>query len=193
MALFGITRQDRDEWLQESYVAPRETRDELRGNIASDRTFYDQNFAQPGMTLRNIALGIGDGNVSTASRDAVAKSDRFGQVNANALARDRQRQGLSASSAKSQSQDRRLSLSRVIANVDAGNRARDAAGERRRMAQEFGTQTYGDNIAGANNILSRLADKEGDRENQIRDYETGHNAAAQQNMGSSLGALFTMI
>lgn len=166
-------------------------RDTLAGYTKEDQQFYNENFVRPMLDLREIGLGMGAGNVDAAATRGMSTAGRTFDSTRGSFRRDQERLGLATDSATAASQNRRLSLQRVIQQVDAGNRASRGAKDAQRTAQNFGMQAYGDSIAGANQTLSQIAQNEADREAQYQGAKAGAKAADMQ-AGAALASMALM-
>lgn len=152
--------------------------DALSAGVKEDRQFYQDNFLQPSIDLRAIGLGMGIGNQYNASRDAIASSGRAFNTAEGAYGRDVARSGVAGDATQQASRQRRMSLGRIISEVDAGNRASRGAKQTQRDAQTFGTQMYGDLVTDSNSSLRAIAQAEQDREAQYSGAKSGANAGA---------------
>lgn len=147
--------------------------DALAAGVEQDRDFYRDNFLQQSLDLRSIGLGRGAGNERTAALGARADSNRMSDVADSAYGRDVSRSGIAGDATQQASRKRRLSLSRVISEVDSANNASRGAKSMRQQAQTFGTQFYGDLVTDSNGALRDIAASEQDRESQYRDAKNG--------------------
>jgi hypothetical protein len=147
--------------------------DALAAGVEQDRQFYRDNFLQQSLDLRAIGLGIGAGNSRLAANNARADSSRMFDVAERAYARDVARSGTPGDATQQASRGRRLSLARVISEVDAANNASRGARAMRQQAQTFGTQFYGDLVTDSNSALTNIAAAEQDRETQYRNARDG--------------------
>jgi hypothetical protein len=141
-----------------------------QSGVAQDQALYSEVFAPDTLALRAIALGLSGtaGNSRDAATAGVSNANRLFNVGLASFERDLMRSG------------RGTAETRVIAQVDAGNRASRAAAQNRREAQAFGSQFYSDSIVGANNMLAKIAGAETDRDTQWR-------SARQNAISGSLG------
>lgn len=156
----------------------------LAQNIEHDAALYRNAFAPQAERLRRIGLGFDEGNQYAAAQRSIEGAGRILSGANESLARDRIRMGRSVDASTSASQTRRLGLARVIAQVDAGNRAAQSARSTQRTAMEGGIQQYGDLAADSNASLSAIAKAEADREAQYR-------AAKAQKKSNNLAAIGT--
>lgn len=167
-------------------------RDSLAGYTKEDQQFYDENFVRPMLDLREIGMGMGAGNTYDAANRGVETAGRTFDSTRGSFTRDQQRLGLRTDAATAGSQNKRLSLSRVIQQVDAGNRASQGAKSAQKAAQAWGMQTYGDSVTGANQTLSQIAQGESDREAQYQGAKAGAKAADTQALATvaAMGLMF---
>lgn len=170
-------------------------RDALAGYAKEDQQTYNQTFMPELMHLREIGLGMGEGNVYDAAKRGVEGAGRTFDSTMGSYARDRERAGMRVDAATGASQNRRLSLSRIISQVDAGNRASRGAKDAQRAAQDFGMQTYGDSVVGANQTLASIANSEADRDAQYRKAKADDKAGDLAAIGqiASMAAMAFMI
>lgn len=162
-------------------------RDALAGYTKEDQQTYNELFAPQMMSLREIGLGMGAGNVFDAANRGVETAGRTFDATLGSFARDRERAGLATDGASAASQGRRLSLQRVIQQVDAGNRGSRNAKAAQRTAQAWGMQTFGDASASANQTLAQIAQSEADRDAQYRQARAQNRAGLTQMAGAGLG------
>jgi hypothetical protein len=153
--------------------------------IDEDAQLYRELFAPEMMELRRIGLGMGAGNAYQAATSALGTAGRSFDSAISSFTRDRLRAGLATDDASAASQQRRLSLQRIIQQVDAANRASRGAMDARRMAQTWGLQSFGDAASAGTGILRQIAQNEADREAQ---YQIAKAQAKQ----AGLRALTTM-
>lgn len=162
--------------------------------VAQDRDVYGRVFQPEALSLRAVGLGLrGSGsNVYEAAASGMATANRRFDSLSSSFDRDVFRSGRGTAEDVTR-QKKRLGLARVIAQVEASNRAIRAADQRRTEAQTFGSQFYADSIVGANSMLSRIAGAETDRDVQ---YRAARQAAISGSLalgGTVTGATLSMI
>ena len=146
---------------------------------------YGQDFAPLEQQLRATAFGANAGTVVQGTKDAVTQAGTDADISAAAYERERRALGVGAPSA---SQSRRLGLSRVLAQVDAGNRSSDSAVSRQKAAQQWGAQQWGASAADAVSTLSGIAQSEYDRYNQYRRAKADRKASIVGTISGIAGA-----
>lgn len=139
---------------------------------------YDRSFADLNRGLGDLALGGIDMNAVSAAgeRGGAAFDAATGQL-------DRQQRVLGTGPVEGQ--DRRMSLRRIVSEVDARNRNIEGQEERRTMAQEAQADNYADLMGGAGQIYGNISDAERNRKGQYRQAQ----AANRSSWMGAVGAL----
>lgn len=168
-------------------------RDTLSSYTREDLQTYNELFNPELLALREIGLGMGAGNAREAATRGIDTAGRVFDSTMGSFARDQERAGLAVDPATAASQARRLSLSRIIQQVDAANRGSRNAVAARRTAQAFGMDTFGDATSTANQTLSYIAQREADRDAQYRDARARSRSAEIGTAASLVGVGLALI
>jgi hypothetical protein len=167
-------------WLKSAkgFEKDRNAAQNAQGALSAERTAeYNRSFAPVAASLRDVALSSYDpSDAASAAADAGKAYD----VSAGAL--ERQQRGMGV--AKLAGQDSRLSLRRIISQVDAGNRAIDGADDRRTTAQMFSTDQYGELTSAAGSTYGELANQELNRKAQYTGAKASQRANIMQTAGT---------
>jgi hypothetical protein len=126
---------------------------------------YANNFMGLEHSITNTATGRDAGDALGRVQNAQDTAGRDADIASSAMDRERAALGIGG---VSQATTRRLGLSRVLAQVDAGNRTADANVGRQKAAQQYGAQQWGANATDAVNTLAQIAQSEADRYSQYR-------------------------
>lgn len=160
------------------------------GDVArADDLFYQQNYARELRNLRDTALGLGGttGDAYAGAQEGIKGAGRLYDVAAGGIDRARSRMGIAPQADVAANQGRRLSLARIISQVDAGNRGSERAIDAQRTAQEVGTQMYANLTSSSNNILADVASAETDRDSQRRGANANKKAGLLAGIGTAVG------
>lgn len=160
-------------------------RDRLKLAATEDLDFYTRQFAPQTSELRRIGLGFGAGNQYEAIQNALPEAGRKFDAGAATFERDLERGGVRDDDAVA-SQRKRLSLARILSQVDSANRASGVARQNRQAAQEFGLDTYGSSASSAGSLLSAIASGDANRDLQYKDAKAGASAGKKQAIGTGL-------
>lgn len=180
------------------YKDPRERfagRDTLRDVVRANERFYSNNYAGELTNVRNIALGLGgtQGDAYGATREGIATATRLYDVAASGVDRARMRMGMAPRADVAANQGKRLSLSRIISQVDAGNRGAERAVGIQRAAQDQGANMYNALSNNATKILGDIAASETDRDAQRRGAAAAKKAGLLGLAGTAVGIAASFI
>lgn len=165
------------------------------GNVTRENEqFYAGNYAGELRNLRNTALGFGgtQGDAYGAAQEGISTAGRLYDVAAGGLDRANARFGRMPRADVAANQGKRLSLARIISQVDAGNRGTERAVEFQRDAQEQGTNLYNALSNNSSRILSDIAAQETDRDAQRRGAKAAKKAGTLGAIGTGLGIAATV-
>lgn len=170
-------------------------RDTLSDVARQNEEFYNDNYAGEVTNLRNTALGLGgtQGDAYAATREGITGAGRLYDVAAGGIGRARARMGLAPRADVASSQGRRLSLARIISQVDAGNRGTERAVGIQRDAQAQGTGLYNALSNNSSRILGDIAGSETDRDAQRRGFEAQRRAGIVGLAGTAIGIAASFI
>lgn len=170
-------------------------RDTLGRVARANEQFYNANYGGELTNLRNVALGLGgtQGDAYGAAQEGIGTASRLYDVAAGGLQRARARMGLAPRADVAANQGRRLSLARVISQVDSGNRGIERAVAIQRDAQEQGTQLYNAMSNNSQQILGGIASQETDREAQRRGAAANKKAGLIGLAGTAIGIAASFI
>jgi hypothetical protein len=152
----------------------------LTGLIEARSAEYDNFYAPVASSLGEMAKAPFD---IDAAREAGQTAARTFDASAGAL--ERQQRGLGV--AQSAGQGDRLSLRRILAEVDASNRKLDGDNERRSLAQQFSMDQYSDLYGNAGSIYNLLSEREINRKAQHTQARSAVNSGAMGAAGTVAG------
>lgn len=170
-------------------------RDTLSGVAQANEQFYNQNYAGELTNLRNTGLGLGgtQGDAYAATQEGIATSSRLFDVAASGVGRANARMGRAPTGDVAASQGKRLSLARIVSQVDAGNRGAERAVGIQRDAQEQGVQLHSAMSNNSSRILSEIAAQETDRDAQRRGFSAQKKAGTLGMIGTAVGIAASFI
>lgn len=164
-----------------SFAKDRNAAQNAQSGLIAERTAeYQRSFAPAANSLRDMALSTYD---QADTDKAMASAGRTYDASAGAL--ERQQRGLGV--APVAGQEKRLSLRRILSQVDSGNRAIDGADERRSLAQMYSTDQYGDLMSNAGSIYGDIASQELNRKGQYRQAQAGRDSSVMGAVGTVAG------
>lgn len=169
-------------------------RDTLSDVARTNEAFYADNYAGELRNLRDTALGLRgtQGDAYAASQEGIATASRLYDVAAGGLGRADARMGRAPMADVAANRGKRLSLARIISQVDAGNRGTERAVGIQRDAAEQGTQLYNALSNNSSRILADIAMQETDRDAQERGAKAAKRAGTLGAIGTGLGIAATV-
>lgn len=164
-------------------------RDTLSSAARANEEFYGQNYGGELRNLRDTALGLGGtaGDAYSASQQGIQTATRLYDVAAGGYGRANARMGRAPMGDVASNYNKRLSLARIISQVDAGNRGTERAVGIQRDAQEQGTNLYNALSNNSSRILADIANQETDRDAQRRGAAAAKKAGTLSAIGTGLG------
>lgn len=177
--------------IQEKFAA----RDTLSNVARANEEFYQGGYAGELTNLRNTALGLGgtQGDAYAATKEGIGTATRLYDITAGGIDRARSRMGWQPRADVAANQGKRLSLARIISQVDSGNRGAERAVGFQRDAMSQGTGLYNALSNNSSKILGDIASAETDRDAQRRGANAAKKAGTLGLIGTAVGIAASFI